>query len=114
MKPFVRDRSRLGGELPDEARSAMPRAGAPLPETLVVEEYGARFEVRPYDGLSTGLFLEHREHRRALAERRPGRVLNLFAYTCAFAVALVRHGRARSPTSTSRAATSTGAAATWP
>lgn len=94
VKPFVRDRSRLGGELPDEARSAIPRAGTPLPETVIVEEHGARFEVRPYDGLSTGLFLEHREHRRALADRRPGRVLNLFAYTGAFAVALVRHGAA--------------------
>jgi 23S rRNA (cytosine1962-C5)-methyltransferase len=94
VKPFARDRSRLGGDLPDEARSARPRAGAPLPETVVVEEYGVRFEVRPYDGWSTGLFLEHREHRRALAERRPGRVLNLFAYTGAFAVPLVRHGAA--------------------
>jgi 23S rRNA (cytosine1962-C5)-methyltransferase len=94
VKPFVRDRSRLGGELPDESRSATPRAGAPLPQLLVVEEYGARFEVRPCDGLSTGLFLEHREHRRALAGRRPARVLNLFAYTCAFAVPLARQGAA--------------------
>ncbi len=94
VKPFRRDRSRLGGELPDEARAATPRAGTPLPETVVVEEYGVRLEVRPYDGLSTGLFLEHREHRRVLAERRPGRVLNLFAYTGAFAVPLVRHGAA--------------------
>jgi 23S rRNA (cytosine1962-C5)-methyltransferase len=61
---------------------------------LVVQEYGARFEVRPYDGLSTGLFLEHREHRRALAGRCPARVLNLFAYTCAFAVPLALHGAA--------------------
>ena len=91
VKPFVRDRSRLGGELPDESRSATPRAGAALPESLVVDEDGARFEIRPYDGLSTGLFLEHREHRRALAGRRPARVLNLFAYTCAFAVPLALH-----------------------
>ena len=45
-----------------------------------------------YDGLSTGLFLEHRDHRRALAELHPGRVLNLFAYTCAFAMPLARAG----------------------
>ncbi|MFN7979909.1 MAG: hypothetical protein U0P30_17390 [Vicinamibacterales bacterium] len=82
VKPFARDRSRLGGDLPDESRQATPRAGAPQPEALVVEEHGVRFEVRPYDGLSTGLFLEHREHRRALAAWRPARVLNLFAYTC--------------------------------
>jgi 23S rRNA (cytosine1962-C5)-methyltransferase len=58
----------------------------------VVEEYGTRYEVRMWDGLSTGLFLDHREHRRALADRRPGRVLNLFAYTCAFSMTLARAG----------------------
>jgi len=94
VKPFARDRSRLGGRLPDECRSPTPRAGRPQPAALTVEEYGVRFEVRPFDGLSTGLFLEHREHRRALAERRPSRVLNLFAYTCAFAMTLARRGAA--------------------
>lgn len=94
VKAFARDRSRLGGDLPDESRRPTPRAGRQVPATLVVEEYGARYEVRPYDGLSTGLFLDLREHRRALAERRPGRVLNLFAYTCAFAVPLGRAGAA--------------------
>jgi 23S rRNA (cytosine1962-C5)-methyltransferase len=92
VKPFVRDRSRLGGDLGDESTSPAPRAGTPQPETLMVEEYGTRYEVRPWDGLSTGLFIDHREHRRALAERRPSRVLNLFAYTCAFAMPLARAG----------------------
>jgi 23S rRNA (cytosine1962-C5)-methyltransferase len=92
VKPFARDRSRLGGDLPDEATSPVPRAGTPLPDSLVVEEYGIRFEVRPFDGLSTGLFPDHREHRRALAERRPARALNLFAYTCAFAMPLAAVG----------------------
>ncbi len=94
VKAFARDRSRLGGDLPDEASSATPRAGVALPEALVVTEHGLRFEVRPYDGLSVGLFLDHREHRRALALRRPARVLNLFAYTCAFAVPLAAAGAA--------------------
>lgn len=92
VKAFARDRSRLGGGLPDEASSPTPRAGVPLPEALIVSEYGARFEVRPYAGLSTGLFLDHREHRRALAAGRPARVLNLFAYTCAFAIPLALAG----------------------
>ena len=92
VKRFVRDRSRLGGRLPDESRSAQPRVGTIQPEALTVEEYGTRFEVRPYDGLSTGLFLDHRDHRRALAARRPARVLNLFAYTCAFGIPLARTG----------------------
>ncbi|MFN7983772.1 MAG: class I SAM-dependent methyltransferase [Vicinamibacterales bacterium] len=92
VKLFARDRSRLGGMAPEEARSATPRAGTPQPETLCVHEYASRFEIRPYDGFSTGLFLEHREHRRSLAEMRPQRALNLFAYTCAFAVPLVAAG----------------------
>ena len=73
-------------------RGAPRRKSAPLPPSIVVHEYESRFDVRPYDGLSTGLFLEHREHRRALAATAPARVLNLFAYTCAFAVPLARAG----------------------
>jgi len=92
VKPFARDRSRLGGAAPDETRSPQPRAGTPQPDTIVVREYASQFEIRPYDGFSTGLFLEHREHRRSLAEARPPRALNLFAYTCAFAVPLVAAG----------------------
>ena len=92
VKHFAKDRSRLGGAAPAESTSATPRAGVAQPDTLTVEEYGWRFEVRPYDGFSTGLFLEHRDHRRALAEVRAKRALNLFAYTCAFSVPLAAAG----------------------
>lgn len=92
VKRFVRDRSRLGGQAPEESRAATPRAGRVQPEVLVVREHGAQFEVRLYDGFSTGLFLEHREHRRALAAMRPARALNLFAYTCGFSVPLAAAG----------------------
>jgi 23S rRNA G2069 N7-methylase RlmK/C1962 C5-methylase RlmI len=92
VKRFTRDRSRLGGRAPAESTSATPRAGAEQPDTLTVEEYGTRFEVRPYDGFSTGLFLEHRDHRRALAGLGVTRALNLFAYTCAFSVPLAMAG----------------------
>jgi len=92
VKPFARDRSRLSGRAPEESRAATPRVGRRQPESLVVREYASRFEVRLYDGHSTGLFLDHRDHRRALSQRRPPRVLNLFAYTCAFAVPLATAG----------------------
>ena len=92
VKPFARDRSRLGGRAPGESRDAAPRAGRGQPESLVVTEHASRFEVRLYDGHSTGLFLDHRENRRALAQRKPARVLNLFAYTGAFAVPLAAAG----------------------
>jgi 23S rRNA (cytosine1962-C5)-methyltransferase len=92
VKRFSKDRSRLGGAAPPESASATPRAGIAQPEALTVEEYGTRFEVRPYDGFSTGLFLEHRDHRRALAQPGVKRALNLFAYTCAFSVPLAAAG----------------------
>jgi 23S rRNA G2069 N7-methylase RlmK/C1962 C5-methylase RlmI len=92
VKRFSKDRSRLGGKPPEESISPTPRAGVALPETLIVEEYGMRFEVRPYDGFSTGLFLEHREHRHGLTRHAWRRALNLFAYTCAFSVPLSASG----------------------
>lgn len=92
VKRFIKDRSRLGGKLPEESTAPAPRAGVRQPEALTVDEYGVHFEVRPYDGFSTGLFLEHREHRRALAEGGVKRALNLFAYTCGFSVPLVAAG----------------------
>ena len=92
VKHFARDRSRLGGQPPAESTSATPRVGVAQPDTLTVEEYGTRFEVRLYDGFSTGLFLEHRDHRRALAGLGIKRALNLFAYTCAFSLPLAAMG----------------------
>jgi 23S rRNA (cytosine1962-C5)-methyltransferase len=92
VKRFSKDRSRLGGKAPAESTAAKPRAGIEQPAVLTIEEYGARFEIKPYDGFSTGLFLEHREHRRALGVRGAKRALNLFAYTCAFSVPLARSG----------------------
>lgn len=92
VKRFNRDRSRLGGRAPAESTSPTPRAGTPQPEALTIDEHGVRYEVRLYDGFSTGLFLEHRDHRRVLAERVVTRALNLFAYTCAFSVPLAAAG----------------------
>lgn len=94
VKQFAKDRSRLGGHAPEESRAAMPRAGQPQPESLTVLEHGMKFDVRLYDGFSTGLFLEHREHRHFLATLGVGRALNLFAYTCGFAVHLAAAGAA--------------------
>ena len=51
VKRFSKDRSRLGGKAPAESTSPTPRAGKPQPESLIVEEHGARFEIKPYDGL---------------------------------------------------------------
>ena len=95
-KPFARDRSQLGGELPACVTEATPAAGAALPEAILIREERWNLEIRLYDGLSTGLFLDQRENRRFVCEwcarlvsqnKQPPAVLNTFAYTCAFSVA---------------------------
>ncbi|MHC4065402.1 MAG: class I SAM-dependent methyltransferase [Planctomycetota bacterium] len=86
-KRFVKSRSRSKGEAP-ELRDPHPLVGRPCAEEIVVGEHGMRFVVRPYDGYSTGLFLDQRDNRRRVRELAAGRrVLNTFAYTCAFSVA---------------------------
>lgn len=100
IKPFVRDRSRLGGDLPAEATSHQPAAGRTVADdpatTLVLRELHWNLEIRLTDGLSTGVFVDQRENRRWVHEqcsRRPTRVLNTFSYTCAFSVAAAAGGK---------------------
>lgn len=94
-KVFPKDRPAALAELTPHLHDPAPWLGEPVaPELLVLEE-GLRFLVRAYDGYSTGLFLEHRAHRRLVRELARGRrVLNAFAYTCGFAVAAAAGGAA--------------------
>ncbi len=74
---------------------AEPSAGVPAPAPLVVHEDGVPYRVRLDQGLSTGIFLDQRDNRRRVREASEGkRVLNLFAYTCAFSLAAARGGAA--------------------
>jgi 23S rRNA (cytosine1962-C5)-methyltransferase len=67
--------------------------GREPPRGLIVEESGLRFSVDLYSGQKTGLYLDHREHRRYLEAWCAGlRVLNCFAYTGAFTLYAVRGG----------------------
>ena len=70
-----------------------------VPEPHVVQEDGARYLVHVLRGQNHGLFLDMAEGRRWVqrhAAQHPGlRVLNLFAYTCAFSVAALRAGAAQ-------------------
>jgi 23S rRNA (cytosine1962-C5)-methyltransferase len=74
-------------------------AGA-VPDPHVVTEQGASFRVHVLKGQNHGLFLDMAEGRRWVRERvaalsggRLGfRVLNLFAYTCAFSVVAFQAG----------------------
>ena len=61
-----------------------------------VRENGLHFEVRPAEGLSTGLFLDMREARAFVRDHTAGKtVLNCFAYTCGFGAAALTGGAAR-------------------
>lgn len=56
-------------------------------EFFTVLEYGLKFKVNLQDYLDTGLFIDHREARQWIRTvSKDKRVLNLFAYTCAFSV----------------------------
>ena len=92
LKRFVRDRS-SGGEVDDAHRGGEPWLGAASDETIAIREGDLSFLIRPYDGFSTGLFLEHRDNRARIRSMAEGRtVLNLFAYTCGFSIAAVAGG----------------------
>lgn len=70
-----------------------------LPEPLLATEDGARYELQLLRGRNHGLFLDMAEGRRwvrRFCAARPGcRVLNLFAYTCAFSVVALQAGAGR-------------------
>ncbi len=67
-----------------------------VPDPHEVTEHGARFRVHLLKGLNHGFFLDMAEGRRWVREHMaacPGlKVLNLFAYTCAFSVVALQAG----------------------
>jgi 23S rRNA (cytosine1962-C5)-methyltransferase len=70
-----------------------------VPEPHEVMERGTRYRVQVLRGQNHGLFLDMAEGRqwvRELCGREPGlKVLNLFAYTCAFSVVALQAGAAQ-------------------
>ncbi|MCB9796809.1 MAG: class I SAM-dependent rRNA methyltransferase [Alphaproteobacteria bacterium] len=87
---------RLGVARVDGEQGGRTLAGPEAPRTLVVQEHGLKFLVRPYEGQKTGLFLDQREHRRRVGELSAGRqVINLFGYTGGFSVYAAAAGAAR-------------------
>ncbi len=64
-----------------------------VPEPHVVTERGARYLVHLQKGQNHGLFLDMTEGRQWVREHAQGlKVLNLFAYTCAFSVVALLGG----------------------
>jgi 23S rRNA (cytosine1962-C5)-methyltransferase len=59
-----------------------------VPDTIQVVEHGRRYDVDPWRGQKTGLFLDQRENRAAAAQYARGRLLDAFSYTGGFALTL--------------------------
>ena len=59
-----------------------------VPPAIHVREAHVEYEVDPYHGQKTGLFLDQRENRVAAARYARGRLLDAFSYTGGFALAL--------------------------
>jgi 23S rRNA (cytosine1962-C5)-methyltransferase len=59
-----------------------------VPETISVREAGVTFNVDPWRGQKTGLFLDQRENREAAARYAHGALLDCFSYHGGFALAL--------------------------
>ena len=76
-----------------EGRSETRLMAGAVPEPHVVEEDGLKFLVHVLRGQNHGLFLDMAEGRRWVRAQAQGhKVLNLFAYTCAFSVAALQGG----------------------
>lgn len=58
----------------------------------VARERGLRYEIDFQSGYSCGLFVDQRENRSFVRQARPKKMLNCFAYTCAFSVAAAHAG----------------------
>lgn len=92
-KVFARDRNAALAQLEATHHDPQPWIGTPTEAEIEAMELGVKFIVRPYDGYSTGLFLDQRMNRRRVRQLAPGRrVLNTFAYTCGFSLAAALGG----------------------
>ena len=76
-----------------EGRSETIVLAGNVPEPHVVTEDGARYRVNLQRGQNHGLFLDMADGRRWVRAHAQGaKVLNLFAYTCAFSVVALQAG----------------------
>lgn len=88
-----KDTARTFDGLEEACNERLRTAGLfPTDPEWEIREQGRRYLVRNDSGFSYGIFLDMRQVRTDLAARWSGRkVANLFAYTCAFSVALSPH-----------------------
>ena len=95
VKRRPREARKLANEAADELAPPLPLIGDAV-GSMTVSELGARFEIRPGNGLSVGLYLDSRDARAWVkANAKDRRVLNTFSYTCGFGVAALLGGAKR-------------------
>jgi 23S rRNA (cytosine1962-C5)-methyltransferase len=61
-----------------------------VPESITVTEAGITYAVDPWHGQKTGLFLDQRENREAIARYAHGRMLDCFSYNGGFGLVLAK------------------------
>jgi 23S rRNA (cytosine1962-C5)-methyltransferase len=82
-----------------EGFQAEPRRSPALPERVVIDEQGVKFEVSFGTGHKTGFFCDQRENRQRLASHCAGkRMLDVCCYSGGFAVRAAVAGKAASVT----------------
>ncbi len=64
-----------------------------VPERITVREGAIEYDVDPWRGQKTGLFLDQRENRTAAAQYAHGRLLDCFSYQGGFTLQLARRCR---------------------
>lgn len=87
-KSFPAARARRAAAADALHADPQPWLGSAAPAEFAVREGPQQMLVHPYDGFSTGVFLEQRENRRRVRAAAAGKaILNLFSYTGGFSVA---------------------------
>jgi 23S rRNA (cytosine1962-C5)-methyltransferase len=76
----------------EKDQPVLVRGEAGAEPSEIVQESGLSYAVDFDAGYSVGLFCDQRHNRLRLRALAPQRVLNTFAYTCAFSVAAAREG----------------------
>ncbi len=85
--------SGIGLQMRDGRRTETSVLWGEVPDEHTVYEQGLAFLITPKRNQNVGLFMDMAHVRKHLSQYMPGaRVLNLFAYTCAFSVSAIAHG----------------------
>ncbi len=95
LKRRPKTAKRAAGEEAEHVAPKEPAWGAASAH-FSAQEDGVRFEIRPDNGLSVGLYLDSRDARGWVKHHARGRtVLNCFAYTCGFGLSAALNGATR-------------------